>query len=318
MSSITDLFTEKLRPKNIAQLIAPDRIKLELNKGLIQNLLLYGSPGTGKTSAAYILAEGYTTYYINASTDGRIDLIRDKLKTFCSSYSLEHGKEKLKCVILDEVDGSSDDFFKGLRPLIERFSSTTRFIMTCNYFQNIPDPIKSRFNCISFDPLNSNEESIIYKYYFERIIAILNSLKIEYNQDSLHSFIKNYFPDMRSILNKIQSIHIQGIKVLDINALNNSFDFKDLFDICVINNTTKPWENYKLVTSEYASKVDDALVSLGKEFPEYIRNNFPDKLDKLPHIIIAIAEHQYQKSFVVDPMITLLSCIFKLQMIINS
>ena len=87
MSSITDLFTEKLRPKNIAQLIAPDRIKLELNKGLIQNLLLYGSPGTGKTSAAYILAEGYTTYYINASTDGRIDLIRDKLKTFCSSFN---------------------------------------------------------------------------------------------------------------------------------------------------------------------------------------------------------------------------------------
>lgn len=316
--AITDLFTDKLRPKNVGQLIAPDRIKLELSKGLIQNLLFYGSPGTGKTSAAYILAEGYTTYYINASADGRIDLIRDKLKTFCSTFSLENGKEKLKCVILDEVDGASDEFFKGLRPLIERYSHTTRFIMTCNYFNNIPEPIQSRFNCISFDSLNQSEDTLIYKMYFDRISKILESVKISYTQENLNSFIKMYFPDMRSILNKIQSIHIQGSKTLDINALNNTYDFKDLFDICMQNNTTKPWENYKLVTTEYASKIDEALVSLGQDFPEYIRSNFPDKINKMPLIVIAIAEHQYQKAFVIDPMITLLSCIFKIQLIINS
>ena len=62
-SIVTELFTEKFRPKDFASLIAPPRIKNELSRGLVQNLLLYGSAGTGKTSTLFILAKPYTTLY---------------------------------------------------------------------------------------------------------------------------------------------------------------------------------------------------------------------------------------------------------------
>ena len=94
-SAIKELFTEKFRPKNLGQLIAPPRIKNELSKGLIQNMLLYGSAGTGKTSTGFILSKPHTTLYINASSERGIDVIREKIGRFCSTISLEGGKEKL-------------------------------------------------------------------------------------------------------------------------------------------------------------------------------------------------------------------------------
>ena len=101
MSITRELFTEKFRPKNLEQLIVPDRIKNELNKGLVQNLLLYGTQGTGKTSTLFILADrtADTTLYVDASKEGNIDVIRDKIGKFCSTISLEHGREKLKRMI---------------------------------------------------------------------------------------------------------------------------------------------------------------------------------------------------------------------------
>ena len=83
MSAVTDLFVEKFRPKNLSQLIVPDRIRKQLQNGLIQNLLFSGSPGTGKTSSMFILSQGHDTLYINASEERGIDIIRDKISKFC-------------------------------------------------------------------------------------------------------------------------------------------------------------------------------------------------------------------------------------------
>lgn len=99
---VKQLFSEKFRPKNLKQLIVPPRIRDELNKGLIQNLLLYGQSGNGKTSSLFILAKDHPFLYINASSERGIDVIREKISKFCSTISLEDGRETLKCVILDE------------------------------------------------------------------------------------------------------------------------------------------------------------------------------------------------------------------------
>ena len=73
-----------------------------------------------------------------------------------------------------------------------------------------------------------------------------------------------------------------------------------------------------MVTSEYAARIDAAFVAFGAEFPNYFKDHCGSKINKLPQIIIAIAEHQYQKQFVIDPMVTLLSLIYKIQLIINN
>jgi len=314
---ITQLFTEKFRPKELKTLIAPNRIKEELSKGLIQNILLHGSAGTGKTSTALILSKGYTTLYINASSERGIDIIRERISKFCSTISLEGGKEKLKCVILDEMDSATEEFYSALRAVMERYANIARFIGTCNYIQKIPAPIQSRFNCISFDPINSEEEILIKNEYKKRISAILTAAKINYTDEVISKFIDNDFPDMRAMLNKLQSFYIRGIKELNEKNFSINFDYEDLFNIC-LEKPDKPWDNYKLIISNYSSKVDDCLAALGTDFPNHLKTHAKDKLNKLPLVIICIAEHQAQKTLVIDPVITLLSCIFKLQTILNS
>jgi len=317
MSITNELFTEKFRPKSLDQLIAPQRIKSELSRGVIQNLLLHGSAGTGKTSSLFIISEPYTNVYINASSQRGIETVRETIPRFCSTISLEGGKEKLKVVILDELDGATEEFYKALRASMERYASVARFIASCNYIQKIPEPVQSRFNCISFDPINKEEEDLIFDLYKKRVSAILNATKITFSEEILEKFVRNDFPDMRALMNKSQSFYLQGIKELNPKNFNVNFDFADLFRICMGTNT-KPWDNYKLVVSEYSSRIDEAMAALGNDFPLFIKDNYPEKIDKLPMIVIAVAEYQYQVNFVVDKMITLLACIFKIQTILNS
>ena len=156
---MAQLFTEKFRPKNLEQMILPDRIRKSVGTGeLHQNYLFYGSPGLGKTSLAKVLANNYPYLYINVSDESSVDVIREKITNWCSTISLLDGAERFKVVVLDEMDGASDQFYKALRATIEKFADTARFIGTCNYINKVPDPVQSRFTCISFDFLSKEEE----------------------------------------------------------------------------------------------------------------------------------------------------------------
>jgi DNA polymerase III delta prime subunit len=314
---VTQLFSEKFRPKDFSTLIVPDRIKSELSRGLVQNLLLYGSPGTGKTSTLFILAKNHTNLYINAREEANIDIIRNKVSRFCSVMSLEEGKEKLKCVIFDEFDGASNAFFDAIKVPIEKYAHMARFIASTNYINKIPDGVLSRFNCISYDAINNEEKDYLLSEYKKRIALILNAIKIAYTPEILHEFVNNEFPDMRRLMNKLQSFYLQGIKELNEKNFNINFDYEDLYKLC-LGKPDKPYENYKFIVGQYASEIDNALNALGEDLIEYIKSNAPNKVDKVPMIIIAVAEHQAQRTLVIDPLITLLSCVYKIQIIINS
>jgi len=310
------LFTEKFRPKDFSSLIAPDRIKRELSKGLILNTLFYGSPGTGKTSAMWIMAKGHSTLYINGK-DAKVEVVGNQLSRFCSTISLDDGKEKLKCVLIDEVDGASSAFFDAIKVPIEKYSNLARFIVATNYIQKIPEGVFSRFNNISFDPINNEEELYLMTEYKKRITLILNAAKISFTEEILHKFVKNEFPDMRRLMNKIQSLYLQGIKELSEKNYNINYNYEDLFKLC-LTKPDKPYENYKYIVGNFVTNHDDAIFSLGQDFIEYLKQNAPTKIDKIPMIIIAVAEHQYQLQFVIDKLVTLLSLVFKIQIIINS
>lgn len=315
MSVVKELFTEKFRPQNLSQLIIPERIKTELSKGLDDNLLLYGASGNGKTSTLFILAEQHPKLYINASSERGIDTIREKISKFCSTMSLEGGSENLKCVMLDELDGATEEFHKALRAVMERYASTSRFIASCNHIQKIPDPIRSRFHMISYDPINNEEEKYLIEEYEKRVSKILSAVQIKYTPKILQKFVLNDFPDLRTLIQKLQSFYRRGITELDPKNFNINFDFKELFEICLL--SPDPIVNFKFIVGQYGSNVTEALAVLGRDFPEYLKNNAPDKINKIPLIIIAVAEYQYQVQFVIDPLITLLACIFKIQQILQ-
>lgn len=318
MSQIQELFTEKFRPQKLDQLIVPPRVRAQLEEGLIQNILLYGSPGNGKTSSLFIMAKDHPYLYINASDQRGINIIRDNLIPFCSSISLEEGKNKLKCVILDELDGATTEFYQALRAVMEKFAKTTRFIASCNFFNKIPAPIwESRFLPISYDPIDVKEQEYLMGEYKKRVALILQAAKISFDEEILDQFVKRDFPDMRALMNKIQSLHIRKVEKLTAENTATSSDFGDLFKLC-LQKPDKPYENYKLIVNQFGSKIDESLAALGSDFPEYLKNMAPARLDKLPAVLIATAEYQYQKAFVIDPLITLLAAVFRIQQILNA
>lgn len=316
MSSINQLFTEKYRPKNLDSLILPDRVMNKFKNGVQQNMLFAGSPGTGKTSTAKALVNQYDLpyLYINASTDTSVDVIRTRITDFCSTMSILDDRDKFKVVILDEVDGVSDQFFKALRATMEQFASNSRFIATCNYINKLPDPILSRFEVLNFD-FDKEEESELTKKYIKRVYDITGSEGMTIEKPALVEFVRRNFPDLRTTLNKLQGYKAQGtenITVDDVKRFNSVY--KDVFEL--IFNETDPAKNYKLLVSEYANRVDDVLQSLGEEFIEYIQTERSNAVRFIPQVIITVAEHQAQRNQVIDPVITMLSCIYKIQTIV--
>ena len=317
MSVTQKLFTELFRPKTLDGLILPSRIRAELSKGLTQNIIMYSStPGSGKTTASRILSSGYDTLKLNGSSENGIDVIRNQVVQFASTISLEGGSEKIKVVLIDEADGLSSAAWDALRETIERYADTVRFICTCNKIDKIPAPIQSRFNCIPFYPVNKAEENLLFSQYCEYIGKILDGLKIKHDTEVLPEFVRTSFPDMRSLLNTIQTLYNQGAGELDRNSLIKTFDCSDLFVKIV--SDEDPVKNYKFIMANYSGSPDDALLAISKEFVDFVRTNYPQMNQKIPYIIITIAEYMSQLPTAIDRVIVLLACCFKLQMILHS
>jgi DNA polymerase III delta prime subunit len=314
---IHSLFTEKYRPKNLQDLILPERVMSKIKDGLSQNMLLAGSPGTGKTSTAKAIVNQFNLpyLYINASTDTSVDVIRTRITDFCSTMSVLDDQGKFKVVILDEVDGVSDQFFKALRATMETFASNSRFIATCNYVNKIPDPILSRFEVVNFD-FDKSEEIELTKKYIKRVYEICGKEEMTIEKPALLEFVKRNFPDLRSTLNKLQGYKTQGttnITTADVKKFNSVY--KDVF--VLIFNEMNPIVNYKQIVGEYSNRVDDVLQTLGEEFIEYIQTERPQNAKHIPQIAITVAHHQAQRSLVIDPVISLLSCIYTIQGIVR-
>lgn len=317
MQSINQLFTEKYRPKNLEQLILPDRVMNKFKDGIQQNMLFAGSPGTGKTSTAKAIVNQFELpyLYINASTDTSVDVIRTRITDFCSTMSILDDRNKFKVVILDEVDGVSDQFFKALRATMEQFASNSRFIATCNYINKLPDPILSRFETINFD-FDKTEEVELTKKYIRRVHDICKDEGLTIEKDALVEFVRRNFPDLRTTLNKLQGYKAQGtsnIGIEDVKRFNSVY--KDVFEL--IFNEVDPVKNYKLLVSEYSNRTDDVLQSLGQDLIEYIKQEKTQAVRFIPQIIITVAEHQAQRLSVIDPVITMLSCVYKIQTIVR-
>ena len=318
MQSLNQLFTEKYRPKNLEELILPDAVMNKFKDGLVQNMLFAGSPGTGKTSTAKAVVNQFELpyLYINASTDTSVDVIRTRIIDFCSTVSIMDKPGTFRVVILDEVDGVSDQFFKALRATMEQFASNSRFIATCNYINKLPDPILSRFEVINFD-FDKEEETELTKKYIRRVYEICKNEGMSIEKDALVEFVRRNFPDLRSTLNKLQGYKTQGttnITLQDVKRFNSVY--KDVFEL--VFNETDPAKNYQMLVSNYSNRVDDVLQTLGEEFVEYIQQEQLQSVKHIPQIIISVAKHQQQRVHVIDPVITMLSCVYEIQGIIKA
>jgi len=201
------MWVEKYRPDRIKDCVLPDRIKkiftrISKDKSIEQHLLLNGPPGCGKTTIALALANELDAdvYFINASLDAQIDVLRNNIDKFCSSVSLE-GKQKI--IVLDEADGISLVFAKAIRGILEKFSRNCMFILTCNDVGHLTDAIKSRCSVIDFS-LTKKERSDSIVDAFKRMCYILETENVSFDKKVLASVTNTYFPDTRLLINELQ------------------------------------------------------------------------------------------------------------------
>jgi len=192
-----------------------------LGKKEIPHLLFYGPAGTGKTTTALIIKKLLNTdcLMLNASTERGIDIIKQKVKTFASTVSMS---KKIKLIFLDEADGITLAGQDALRNTMETYASNCRFILTCNYINKISNAIKSRCQPFKFE-LPKKED------IFNRLKYIIQEEHIYIDDEVLNTIIDNHYPDIRSCINKLESLHIPG-KQITIEMVNkDQLIVSDLF-----------------------------------------------------------------------------------------
>lgn len=311
-----ELLTETVRPQNLNQVILLDRIRQTIGDGTnIQNMIFAGTPGTGKTSLSKVLAKNRDSIYINASEERGIDTVRETIIDFCSTVSM-NGQQKL--VILDEIDGAADLFFKSLRATIEKFPEV-RFIATCNYVNKIPTTMFSRLLMVEFDPKNKEEEEELKELYAKRIKLICLKRDIEWESDELlREFVHTHFPDLRKIFNKIQDFANSKIKLIENKHLNElNYSYNSLFTE-ILNKNKTPKDNYVLIMGEYATKTEEVFEAFGREFIPWLEDNYPDKyLSAYPGICILVADYQAKRRLTIQPAVALLALIYEIQKLLK-
>lgn len=314
--TIDKLFTEQFRPKNFGQMAMLSRVEASLvsqEKELTQNILLYStSGGTGKTTITRILTKNYDTMTINASAERGIDVIREKIQTFAGTYSINNAK-KVKVIVLEEMDGLTSDSFDALRAVIERYADTVRFVGNCNNISKIPEPVQSRFLCVPLFPITSEEQIELFNVYCRYLKAIMDIsvIDIKYTDEDVTELVRMYFPNMRTMMNKIQEVYNSGNKVLNTKTLASTFDCHELFEM-ILSKNTNTVDMYKFVVQKYGDNSDEVISTIAKEFLDYAHNYHPEYNDWLWYFAVKIADYCKTLNQTIDKQVHMLGLIGEL------
>jgi replication factor C small subunit len=287
------VWCETYRPAVLEDCILPARLKKTLedcvSSGSIPNLLLTGSAGIGKTTAARALGNelGYTVLVINCSDEGRfLDTFRNKVEKFCTGVSID-GTRKL--LILDEICNVTHDVQSLLRGYLEKHSKNCAFIATANFPAKLMEPIRSRFSEVEFS-IRADEKKQVTLDFFKRVSGILAKEKVEFDRAAVAQVVSKFFPDFRRTLNELQRYSVGGSIDTGIFA-GASGDMDQLIGFI----RDKSWNGMRKWVAEQAG-LDFAVLTKTM----YTRAGEFIKIESQPQLVLIIAEWQYKIAFVQD------------------
>ena len=248
------LLVEKYRPTVLQDYVGNEQVKETIQKYLdqndIQNFIFYGPAGTGKTTLAKLIVKNLDCdyLYINASDENGIDTIREKVKGFASAASWNG----IKVVILDEADFITINGQAALRNVIETFSRSTRFILTCNFVERIIDPIQSRCQVLKIVPPS---KSVIAKH----LADVMGKENISHDIKEVATIVNKNYPDVRKMLNTIQLSNQDGKLKIDESILaSNNYAKEVLRELT----KTKNWIKIRQIIADSGVKDFEELYRL--------------------------------------------------------
>ncbi len=294
------LLVEKYRPTKLENYVGNENIKKSISKYLeqndIQNLIFYGPAGTGKTTLARLIVQNLDcdSIYINASDERGIETIRDKVQSFASVASFK----PLKVVILDESDFLTIQAQASLRNIIETFSRTTRFILTCNFVERIIDPLQSRCQVLKIVPPTKKDVA-------KHLHWICNQESISHEINELVPLVNQYYPDLRKCINTIQLSTVDGgANDLYLNLDKSILVSSNYIDkvINALTNKSKFNDVRQIIADANVDDFDELFKALYERASEYLPG-------KEGTVAILINDHQYKANFRIDKEINTMSLI---------
>jgi replication factor C small subunit len=234
--------------------------------------------------------------YVNASDENNVDTVRDKIKNFASTI----GFRQWKLIILDEADFLTPNAQAALRNLMETFSKTTRFILTCNYVEKIIDPIQSRCQVFAITPPSKKDVAV-------RVSEILNHESVKFIPTDLVAIVNSGYPDIRRILNACQRQVVNGELTMDKQSLVEANYMNKIIEILSAN------DDKKTVFNNIRQLLADSQVKDYSSLYRFLYDNLESyATGHIASVILIIADAQYKDSFIVDKEIGVMSMFIQL------